>query len=62
MIFVQTLLPSTLLSKILEIKIYKIVILPVVLYSCKTWSLTLKEESRLRVFENPEANIWAQEG
>jgi hypothetical protein len=36
----------------LKIKIYKTVILPVVLYGCKTWSLTLKEEHRLRVFEN----------
>jgi hypothetical protein len=31
---------------------YKTVILPVVLYGCKTWSLTLREEHRLRVFEN----------
>jgi hypothetical protein len=36
----------------LKIKIYKIVILPVVLYGCQTWSLTLREENRLRVFEN----------
>jgi hypothetical protein len=33
-------------------KIYKTVILPVVLYGCVTWSLTLREEHRLRVFEN----------
>jgi hypothetical protein len=33
-------------------KIYKTIILPVVLYGCKTWSLTLREEHRLRVFEN----------
>jgi hypothetical protein len=33
-------------------KIYKTVILPVVLYRCETWSLTLREEHRLRVFEN----------
>jgi hypothetical protein len=38
--------------KKLKIKIYKTVILPVVLYGCETWSLTLKEERRLRVFEN----------
>jgi hypothetical protein len=38
--------------KNLKIKIYKTVILPVVLYGCKTWSLTLGEEHRLRVFEN----------
>ena len=34
------------------IKIYKTIILPVVVYGCKTWSLTLREESRLRVFKN----------
>jgi hypothetical protein len=33
-------------------KIYKIIILPVVLYGCETWSLTLREEHGLRVFEN----------
>ena len=38
--------------KNLKIKIYKTIILPVVLYGCETWSLTLREESRLRVFEN----------
>jgi hypothetical protein len=38
--------------KNLKIKIYKTVILPVVLYVCETWSLTLREEQRLRVFEN----------
>ena len=47
-----TLLFSRLLSKNLKIKIYKTVILPVVLYSCETWSLILREECRLRVFEN----------
>jgi hypothetical protein len=40
------------MSKNLKIVIYKTVILPVVLYECKTWSLTIKEERRLRVFEN----------
>jgi hypothetical protein len=49
---VQNLLSSHLISKNLKIKIYKTVILPVVLYGCKTWSLTLREERRLRVFEN----------
>jgi hypothetical protein len=39
------------ISKNLKIKIYKTVILPVVLYGCETWSLTLGEEHRLRVFE-----------
>jgi hypothetical protein len=38
--------------KILKIKIHKTVIVPVVLYVCETWSLTLREEQRLRVFEN----------
>jgi hypothetical protein len=33
-------------------RIYKTIILPVVLYGCETWSLTLREEQRLRVFEN----------
>jgi hypothetical protein len=49
---VQNLLSSCLMSKNLNIKIYKTVILPVVLYGCETWSLTLREEHRLRVFEN----------
>ena len=40
------------LSKSLNIKIYRTIILPVVLYGCETWSLTLREEQRLRVFEN----------
>jgi hypothetical protein len=35
-----------------KVKIYKTVIVPVVLYGCETWSLTLREEHRLRVFEN----------
>ena len=48
---VKTLLSSQLLSKNLKIKIYKTIILPVVLYGCETWSLTLSEECRLRVFE-----------
>jgi hypothetical protein len=49
---VQKLLSSCLISKNLKIKIYKTVSLPLVLYGCKTWSLTLREEHRLRVFEN----------
>jgi hypothetical protein len=40
------------LSRNLKIKIYRTVILPVVLYGCETWSLALREEHRLRVFEN----------
>jgi hypothetical protein len=46
---VQNLLTSSLLSKNLKIKIYRTIVLPVVLYGCETWSLSL---SRLRVFEN----------
>jgi len=45
-------LSSSLLSKNLKIKIYRTIILPVVLYGCDTWSLTLREERKLRVFEN----------
>ena len=47
----QNLLSSRLLSKNLKIKIYRTIILPVVLYGCETWSLTLREERKLRVFE-----------
>ena len=43
---------SRLLSKNLKIKIYRTLILPVALYVCETWSLTLREERKLRVFEN----------
>jgi len=43
---------SSLLSKNLKIKIYRSMILPVVLYGGETWSLILREERRLRVFEN----------
>ena len=49
---VQNLLSSSLLSKNLKIKIYRTIILPVVLYGCETWSLVLREERKLRVFEN----------
>ena len=49
---VQNLLSSSLLSKNLKIKIHRTIILPVVLYRCETWSLTLRKERRLRVFEN----------
>jgi hypothetical protein len=45
-------LSSCLLHKNIKIRIYKIIILPVVLYGRETWSLTLREEQRLRVFEN----------
>ena len=43
---------TDLLSTNLKINIYRTVTLPVVLYGCETWSLTLMEERRLRVFEN----------
>jgi len=49
---VQNLLSSRLLSKNLKINIYRTMILPVVLYGCETWSLTLREDRKLRVFEN----------
>ena len=48
----KNILSSSLLSKNLKIKIYGTTILPVVLFGRETWSLTLKEERRLRVFEN----------
>jgi hypothetical protein len=49
---VQSLLSSSPLSRKFEVKIYKTIILPVVFYRCETWSLTLREAHRLRVFEN----------
>jgi len=49
---VQNLLSFSLLTKNLKIKIYRTIILPFVLYGCEIWSLTLREERRLRVFEN----------
>jgi hypothetical protein len=45
-------LSSRLLSRNVKVKIYKTIIIPVVLYGCETWSLMLREEHRLRVFEN----------
>jgi len=55
--FGAELLSSRLLSKNLKIKIYRTIILPVVLYGCETWSLTLREERKLRVFENKVLRI-----
>ena len=49
---VQNILSSSLLSRNSKIKIYRNIIMLVVLYGCETWSLTLREESRLRVFGN----------
>jgi hypothetical protein len=54
----QKILCSGLISKILKIKIYRTIILPVVLYGCETWSLTLREERRLRLFENRALRIF----
>jgi len=45
-------LSSRLLSKNLKNKIFRNKILPFVLYGCEAWSLTLREERKLRVFEN----------
>ena len=49
---VQNLFSFNLLSKNIKINIYRTTVLPFVVYGCETWSLTLKEERRLRVFEN----------
>jgi len=61
---VQNLLSSSLLSKNVKIRIYRSIILPVILYGCETWSLILKKEPRLRVFENSvlRRTTWASEG
>ena len=50
--WVQDLSPSGVLSKNRKIRIYRIIILPGVCYGRETWSLTLRNESRLRVFQN----------
>jgi hypothetical protein len=47
--FVNVLSPAV---KSVKVRIYKTIILPVVLYGCETWSLTVREEHKLRVFEN----------
>jgi sorting nexin-29 len=49
---VQNLLSSRLLSKYVKVRIYKTIISPVFLYGCETWSLTVREKHKLRVFEN----------
>jgi len=54
---VQNLLSSSLLSKNIKIEIHRTIILPV-LYGCETWSLTLREERRLRVLENRVLRIF----
>jgi len=50
--FVAESLPSSLPFKNIKINIYRTIILPVVLYECETWSLTLREESGVMVLEN----------
>jgi hypothetical protein len=55
---VQSLSSSRLLSKNLKIRIYETIILPMDLHGCETWSLTLREEYRLRVFENSVLRIF----
>ena len=49
---VLNVVPYNLLSKNIKINIYRTIILPVVLYECETWSLTLREESGVMVLEN----------
>jgi hypothetical protein len=49
---VKSLLSSCLLSRKVKVKVYKTIILPLILYGCETWSITLREEHRLRMFEN----------
>jgi len=51
-------LSSSLLSKNLKIKIHRTIILPVVLYGCENWSLTLGKERKLRVYENRVLRIF----
>jgi hypothetical protein len=55
---IQNILPSRLLSKNVRIRIQKNIILPLVLNGCETWSLTLREEHRLRVFKNRVLRIF----
>ena len=61
---VQNLLSSSLLSKNLIFEMYRTIILPAVLYGCETWSLTLWEEHRLRVFGKRVLRriFWAKKG
>ena len=55
---VQNLSPSRLLSKNIKINTYRTITLPVVLYGCETWSLTLRQECRLRVYKNRVRTIF----
>ena len=54
----RRLITSRLLYNNLKIKIYRIIILPVVLYGCEAWSLTLRQERKVRVFENMVLRIF----
>jgi hypothetical protein len=58
---VQNLISSHLLPKNVKIKIYKTIIMTVVLYGHETWSLTLREEHRLSMFQDM-VNIWTKKG
>jgi hypothetical protein len=49
---VQNLLSFRKLSKNVKVRIYRTIILPMVLYECETWSLIVSEDHKLRVFEN----------
>jgi hypothetical protein len=53
---VHSFLSSYLLSRNVKVKIYRTIMLPVILYCCETWPLTLREEHILRVFENRVQN------
>jgi len=48
---VQKLLTSRLISRKLKLKIYRTVVLPLIIYGCKSWSTTSAEERKLRLFE-----------
>jgi hypothetical protein len=58
---VQKLLSSRLLSKNIKIRLYKTIILPVILYGCETWPLILLEKHRLRVSDNRVLRIFEQD-
>jgi hypothetical protein len=60
---VQNILSSRLLSQHIKIRIYKTIVLPIVLYGCETWSLTLREEHGLEGVgeQAAEENIWIEE-
>jgi hypothetical protein len=55
---VQNVLSSSLLPKNIKFKIDRTIILPIVLCGCETWSLTLREERRLTVFQNRVLRIF----